>query len=352
VIRQLLNTLFVMTQSSYAHLEGETVRVEAEGETLSQVPLHHLGSIVLVGNVMVSPFLLHRCAEDGRSVVWLDYNGRFKARMEGPVSGNILLRRAQHAANADASRSYDIARCIVAGKIQNMRGNLLRAARDTLQPAIAERLRSAAESLGQCLAALRVRDNQRDCGWEVLDNIRGVEGMTARIYFESFPAMIKAQKGDFVIRRRTRRPPRDKVNALMSFLYALLVNDCVAAAEGVGLDPQVGFLHAVRPGRPSMALDLMEELRPVVADRLALTLINRSQIRPEHFEDRPGGAVYLNEQGRREVITAYQRRKQEEVPHNLLAEKISFGLVPHVQARIMARHLRGDCEAYTPYVQR
>lgn len=352
MIRQLLNTLFVMTQSSYAHLEGETVKVEAEGETLSQVPLHHLGSLVLVGNVMVSPFLLHRCAEDGRSVVWLDYNGRFKARMEGPVSGNVLLWRAQHTAHTDASQSYEIARCIVAGKIQNMRTNLLRAARDTLQLSASGKLRSAAETLGQCLTALRVHDDQPDSRAEDLDKIRGVEGMTARVYFESFSTMIKAQKGDFVLRRRTRRPPRDRVNALMSFLYALLVNDCVASAEGVGLDPQVGFLHAVRPGRPSMALDLMEELRPLVADRLALALINRSQIRPEHFEDRPGGAVYLNEQGRREVITAYQRRKQEEVPHSLLAEKIPLGLVPHVQARIMARHLRGDCEAYTPYVPR
>jgi CRISPR-associated protein Cas1 len=344
VSTQLLNTLFVLTQSAYAHLEGETVKVEADGKVLNQVPLHHIGAIVLMGNVLVSPFLLHRCAEDGRSVVWLTEGGRFKGRMEGPASGNVLLRRAQY--DAQGSREYctAIARWIVEGKVQNLRANLLRAAREHGDGDASALLTRAAEGLKERIAVLR--------GMTDLDSVRGIEGTTARTYFDAFDIMIRAQKDGFVFKGRSRRPPLDRVNAVLSFLYALLVNDCASAAQGVGLDPQVGFLHALRPGRPALALDLMEELRPVFVDRLALAMINLRQLQPIHFEDRPGGAVYLNEGGRKEVIVAYQKRKQTELRHAGLDRRVPLGLVPHVQARLLARYLRGDCKQYVPFVLR
>lgn len=343
-MHELLNVLYVQTQGALLHLEHDTVRVEIEHETRLRLPLLRLGGIVAFGQVSLTPFLIQRCAEDGRSIVWLDRHGRFKGRLEGPTRGNVLLRRAQHLALSDPIRVSHIARQIAAGKIHNTRQVLLRAAREARNRSDQASLGEVAARLGEILVALR--------GIADLDEIRGAEGEAARAYFDVFDHMIVSNGEAFSLAGRNRRPPRDRINATLSFLYALLQSECASAAEGVGLDPQVGFFHSLRPGRPALALDLMEELRPILADRLALTLVNRQQLRPEHFEESPGGAVLLNEEGRRTVITAYQRRKEEELEHRALGQRLPLGLVPHVQARLLARHLRGDLNDYPPFVYR
>lgn len=343
-MRQLLNTLYVTKPRAYLHLDHDTVRVEVERQLQLQAPLLQLGGIVCFGDVLISPALLHRCAEDGRSVVLLDSNGRFKARLEGPTSGNVLLRRAQHLALSDPARRIEIARAMLAGKIRNARFVLQRAAREARTVDEAELLTLA--------AAVQADVLQRLPGRTDLDLLRGDEGEAARAYFQAFRYMVREGRDDFGIDERTRRPPRDRMNAVLSFLYTLLRTECVAALEGVGLDPQVGFLHALRPGRPALALDLMEELRPVIADRLALTLVNRAQLRAEDFTVYEGGAVYLNDEGRKTVILAYQKRKEEEVEHRVLGGKTPIGLIPHLQARLLARHLRNDLPHYVPYLAR
>ncbi len=341
---ELLNVLYVQTQGAVLHVEHDTVRVEVERETLLRAPLLRLSGIVVFGQVTVTPFLIQRCAEDGRSLVWLDRHGRFKARVEGATRGNVLLRRAQHLALSDPARPWRIARQITAAKIQNSRQVLLRAGREAAQGEDRAALGEAADHLALALSRLR---EARD-----LDTVRGFEGEAARAYFDVFGHMVREDRPSFTPDGRTRRPPRDRTNAVLSFLYALLQAECASALEGVGLDPQVGYLHALRPGRPALALDLMEELRPVLADRLALTLVNRRQLRAEHFEEEPGGAVLLNDEGRRAVILAYQRRKGEEIEHRALSQKVPFGLVPHVQARLLARHLRDDLVEYPPFLYR
>jgi CRISPR-associated protein Cas1 len=340
---QLLNTLYVMTQGAYLRLDHDTVRVEVDGETRLRVPLLHLGGLMCMGDVRLSPFLIHRCAEDGRSVVLFSRGGQFRARVEGPTSGNVLLRRAQHEALSDPARAVAMARAVVAGKLQTSRQTLLRGAREARPAEDGAALRGAAEALALLLPSLR---DQTD-----LDRVRGVEGEAARTYFDHFGRMI-ADRETFAFRHRSRRPPLDRINALLSFIYALVRSDCVAALEGVGLDPQVGYLHALRSGRPALALDLMEELRPWLADRLALTLVNRRQVTAEHFETFPGGAVLLTEEGRRTVVTAYQARKQEEQHHRVLDRTVPVGLIAHIQARLLARHLRGDMAEYLPHVPR
>ncbi len=343
-MHQLLNTLYLTTEGAYLRLDHDTLRVEVERETKLQVPIHHLGGIVCFGDVLVSPAALARCAQDGRFVVFLDRNGRFQARVEGPISGNVLLRCAQHAAMREMDTTLRIARHIVGGKIQNSRQIILRAARDTDDPSDSEALRQTAEALANVLGRVPLAED--------LDYLRGLEGEAARKYFATFDRMVREDRATFTLNGRNRRPPTDPVNALLSFLYALLMNDCVAALEGVGLDPQMGFLHALRPGRAALALDLMEELRSVFADRLALTLINRKQVAGSQFHARPGGAVHLEDAARKEVIVAYQKRKQEEITHPVLDQKMPLGLVPHVQARLLARVLRGDLEAYPPFLLR
>ncbi len=342
--RELLNTLFVMTPDAYVRLDHDALKVEAGGAKLAQVPLHHLGSVMLFGNAMISAQAMHRCAQEGRAVNLMDYGGRFKARVVGPMCGNVLLRQAQYEAFREDARAAGIARAIVAGKIKNSHQSVMRAARETKSEEDAVALRACGTRLGALLESLPLQ--------QTADNVRGVEGQGAALYFEVFGLMIVSAPEEFSFRLRTRRPPRDRVNALLSFLYALLTADCTAACEGVGLDPQFGFLHALRPGRPALALDLMEEFRPLLADRLALTLINRKQVRPEHFEAREGAgeSVLLTEAGRKIVLGAYQSRKQEEVPHPLLKEKAPLGLLPHLQARLLARHLRGDLESYLPFL--
>lgn len=256
----------------------------------------------------------------------------------------MLLRKAQHQAIVNPEQTLAIARNIVAGKIQNTRQIVLRAARETQDADDATALKATARKLAFSVEQLpEVED---------LDQLRGFEGEAARQHFSSFSCMVREDRETFALKGRNRRPPRDPTNAILSFLYALLLNDCVAAAEGVGLDPQMGFLHALRPGRPALGLDLMEELRSVIAERLALSLINRRQITAKHFVERPGGAVHLEDEGRREVIVAYQKRKQEELQHPVLEQKMPIGLIPHTQARLLARVLRGDMESYLPFLYR
>lgn len=339
-MKQLLNTLYVMTQGAYLTLDHETVKVEVESKVQMQVPLHHLGAIYTFGNVMISPFLMHKCMEEGRGVVLFNMNGRFMARVTGKTHGNVLLRQAQYEAVRDAKKTVLIARNIVAGKLQNSRQVLLRGARETENLEIAAGLRLAAAVHADTLFHLEKSND--------IDEVRGFEGEAANAYFHVFDSMVKENGETFRMNGRNRRPPLDPMNAVLSFLYTLLLNDCVSAVEGVGMDSQMGFLHALRPGRSSLGLDLMEELRPVLADRLALTLINLRQIAMDDFEERPGGAVYLSEKGRKTVVVAYQKRKQDEIHHPLFEEKVPFGLVPHIQARLLARHLRGDMEEYMP----
>lgn len=340
--RELLNTLYVMTPGATVVLDHETLKVRSEGETLLQVPLIHLGTIVLFERANITGEALRYCAAEGRAIVFMDYAGRFRARVQGPTTGNVLLRKAQFEALIDATRSREISRRIVAAKVRNSRLVLMRGARDAKAEDRSGPLRVAAARLAENLASL---ESAEDAGV-----IRGIEGAAASAYFGAFPNLLAVSTEDFAFRTRTRRPPRDRMNALLSFLYSLVTADCQSAAEGVGLDPQVGYLHVLRPGRPALALDFAEELRAVVADRLALSLVNRRQLRPEHFEVREGGGTLLNDTGRKLVLTAYQKRKREEVPHLLLDKPVPVGLIPHLQARLLARHLRGDLEEYPPFV--
>jgi CRISPR-associated protein Cas1 len=339
----LQNTLYVMTPNAYAHLENNTVRIDVEREKRLQVPLHHLGGLVCFGNVMVSPALMHRLADEGKSLVLLETSGRFKARLEGPVSGNILLRQAHHRSAADGAFALEFARAVIAGKLKNSRSLLLRAARESPDTAERSQLTRGADNLA---ASLRATAAAAD-----LDTLRGVEGEAARGYFAALNLAVKPQaRAHFALNGRTRRPPLDRFNALLSFLYSMLMNDCRSALETVGLDPQLGFLHAVRPGRAALALDLQEEFRSTLADRLALTLINRGQLGARDFDEREGGAVLLNDKGRRTVITGWQERKQEEITHPLLGIKVPIGIVPFVQARLMARTVRAEMDGYLPYL--
>ncbi|MCW2279028.1 CRISPR-associated protein Cas1 [Heliophilum fasciatum] len=316
--------------------------MEAENGNKQLIPLHHLSGIVCIGNIIVSPPLMMKCADEGRSITFLETNGAFKARVEGPVSGNVLLRQAQYQMLGQKEKQVELVRAMIAGKIQNMRSLLMRAARETSHEDDETVLRKAANALAIALKHLQMADD--------INQIRGIEGESSKNYFQAFSAMIRVQRDSFQMNGRNRRPPLDPINAVLSFLYTLLMHDCKGAIESVGLDPQVGFLHTLRPGRQSLALDIMEELRSIFADRLALTLINRQQIGPNDFESRPGGAIYLNEKGKKEVVIAYQKRKQDELLHPVLNRKVAFGLIPFVQARLLARYMRGDADSYIPYL--
>ena len=339
---QLLNTLYLTTPETYLRLDNDTLRVEVDHETRLRVPLHHLSAVVCFGHIGLSAPLMHRLAEGGIALVLLDDNGRFKARLEGAVSGNVLLRQAQFQRVADAAFTLDMARACVAGKIKNTRQVLPRGAREAKSDDEAKTLARLADDLAASLRALPAAAS--------LDALRGLEGEAARQYFSGLSLLVRPdQREVFAMDGRTRRPPRDRFNAVLSFLYAMWMNDCRSALEAAGLDPQVGFLHALRPGRAALALDLMEEFRPW-ADRLALTLINRGQLAANYFVLREGGGVSLQPDARKTVVVAYQERKKDEINHPLLAQSVPLGLVPLVQARLLARALRDDAAPYVPFV--
>lgn len=341
-MKKLLNTIYVTTEGASLRKDGENLVAEVDGEERARVPLHMLSSVVVFGAILLSPALVAACAAAGIAIALLDRNGRFQARIEGPVTGNVLLRRAQYRAS---DRPDEIVRSVVLGKVANQRSVLMRALRDyreDLEAEAAGRIAEAVERLGYILRRVELADDG-------IDRLRGSEGEAANLYFSVFGALIRSPDVDLRWTGRSRRPPLDPVNALLSFLYTLLTHDCRSACESVGLDPAVGFLHRDRPGRPSLALDLMEELRPALADRLALSLINRRQLRAGDFRRMEGGAVLLGDEARKTVLAAWQERKKEERRHPFLDEKAPLGLVPYLQAQMLARHLRGDLDAYPPW---
>jgi CRISPR-associated protein Cas1 len=341
-VKKLLNTLYVTTEGTGLRKDGENIVAEIDRKERARVPFHMLGSVVVFGGIFISPSLMGALARGGITLVLLDRHGRFEARIEGPVSGNVLLRRAQYRASEQPD---DIVCSIVSGKIANQRAVLMRSLRDYGEEYSRERstaIKAATERLERILRRIAFSN-------EGIDFLRGAEGEAANIYFSVFNDLIRSPDPEIQFRGRSRRPPLDPVNALLSFLYTLLTHDCRSAAEGVGLDPAVGFLHRERPGRPSLALDLMEELRPVLADRLALSLLNRRQLRAGDFETHDGGSVMLSDEGRKTVLTAWQERKKEERKHPFLEETAPLGLVAHLQAQLLARHLRGDLDAYPPW---
>jgi CRISPR-associated protein Cas1 len=334
------NVLYVMTQGAYVRRDHQTLQIEVEGEVRLGVPLHNLQALALFGNVMVSPGAMEACAESGIAVTFLSQSGRLMARVDAPVSGNVLLRREQFRKADRTEDAVRISRCIVAGKLQNARTNLLRAARDNADDDDRATLAKAAEELAAGIRRLPNADE--------MDQIRGIEGAAARAYFGAFQNMVRQDRDAFKPNGRSRRPPLDRMNALLSYAYALLLADCQAALTAAGLDPNVGFLHADRPGKPSLALDLMEEFRPLLADRLVLTLVNRRQIVANHFTIREGGAVEIHDGARRDLVTAWQERKQETVTHPLLRQTVRVGLLAHIQARVLARVIRGELDEYSP----
>ncbi|MCB1071202.1 MAG: type I-C CRISPR-associated endonuclease Cas1 [Verrucomicrobia bacterium] len=341
-MKKFLNTLFVTTQGAYLNKEGQSVVVSVEREVKLRVPVHTLGGIVCFGNVLCSPFLLGHCAENGVAVSMLTERGRFLARIHGPVSGNVRLRREQYRRADDLVTASGIAQTIVTAKVANARAVLQRAVRDHGEKEQAEFLVPAVTRLGRILSEVE------QC--TTLDQVRGSEGDAGREYFGVFDHLITAQKDAFFLRDRNRRPPLDNVNALLSFTYTLLAHDCVGALESVGLDPQVGFLHRDRSGRPSLALDLMEEFRPYFADRLVLSLINLKQVQRKGFKQSESGAVEMDDETRKTLLVAYQKRKQEEIRHPYLGEAMPVGLLFYAQALLLARHVRGDIDGYPPFI--
>lgn len=338
------NTLYVTTQGAYLAAEGDTVVVRVEQETRMQLPLHMLEGIVCFGRVSCSPALMGLASERGIGISYLTERGRFVARVQGRVSGNVLLRRQQFRMADNGNFPAAFAQAIVAAKIANCRTVLLRAQRDHPGAPSVSQVERAAVQLAKNLEDLQPG--------LVLEEVRGIEGDAARTYFDVFDHLIVAQKDAFSFHGRSRRPPTDKVNALLSFVYTLLTHDASSALEAVGLDPQVGYLHADRSGRPSLALDLVEEFRPFIADRLVLSLINRRQVQGSGFVQGETGGVVMDDDARKTVLVAYQDRKQEEIKHPFLDDETTVGMLVHLQALLLARHLRGDLDAYPAFIWR
>lgn len=344
-MRHHLNTIYVTSEDAWLRKDGANIVVEVEGAERGRAPLHMIGGVVCFARPGASPALMAACAEAGIAMSFLTPEGKFLARMEGARTGNVLLRRTQYRVADDPTRAVPIVRGIVTAKAANQRTVLRRALRDH-----GERMevssRSAIENAEMRLGHVA----RRAAAAEDVESLRGHEGEAASLYFSAFDAMIQGDRSAFSFNGRSRRPPLDRVNALLSFLYAMLGHDCRSALESVGFDPQVGFLHADRPGRASLALDMMEEMRPVLADRLALTLINRGQVKARDFAVDEGGAVSLTEDGRKGVLVAWQDRKKRDLRHPFLGETMPMGLVPHIQALLLSRHLRGDLDGYPPFV--
>lgn len=343
-MKKHLNTLFITTEGAYLRKNGEAVEVRVEKQTRLRVPLHNLDGVVCFGRVGCSPMLMAACAKANVSISFLTPYGGFLAAVTGFTPGNVVLRREQYRRADQAEATLAIAKEFVSAKIANSRSVLLRAARDAKSPAIQSQLQSFATRMANDIVAARKETS--------LDALRGREGESAATYFTAFPLMISPQATGFTFANRNRRPPTDPINALLSFLYSMLTHDARSACETTGLDAAVGFLHRDRSGRPGLALDLVEEFRSFFVDRLALSLINRRQIQTNDFEYSVSGAVLLKDKSRKLVLAAYQKRKQETITHPFLNEKTTLGMLVHLQARLLARHLRGDSDAYPPYIWR
>lgn len=341
-MRRLLNTLFVTTEDIYLSLDGENVVANREKMEVARYPLHTLEGIICFTYAGASPALMGACAQRGVDMVFCSPRGRFLARTAGIVRGNVLLRREQYRLADDALRSCQAARCMIFGKLYNSRWSMERTLRDH-GPRVADKGLDNAIDIIKKLLPLVMKESD-------LESLRGMEGAAAKAYFDAFDGMILQNKDDFFFRSRSRRPPLDKVNAALSFAYSLLTADCAAALESVGLDPYVGFLHRDRPGRLSLALDIMEELRPCMADRFILTLINSRMLTGADFEQAESGSVRMTEKGRRAFLNAWQEKKRETLTHPYLREKLPWGMAPYVQALLLARFIRGDLDAYPPFL--
>ncbi len=340
-MRKLLNSLYVTLPEAYCSLDGENIVIKKDDTTSLRLPLHNLENVVCFNYLGISPALMGACAERNIGLSFLTPHGRFLARVNGKTQGNVLLRKKQYAVSEVESESVKIAASFLIGKLSNSRKVIERALRDHAVLVEVPKLEEASESIREAIKTL-------PCCEHIAD-LMGIEGSSAKIYFGVMNDLILQQKEDFFFLERSRRPPLDNFNALISFLYTLLTHESVSALETVGLDPYVGFLHQDRPGRPSLALDLMEELRPVLADRLALTLVNRKQISGKGFTEKESGGILMDDDTRKKVLTAWQERKKEVILHPFLNEKIEIGLLPYVQAMLLARYLRGDLDAYPPY---
>ena len=341
-MKQLLNTLFVTSEDIYLSLEGENVLANRDKQVLARYPLHTLQNIVSFSYSGASPALMGACAEKGIGLAFCSPRGRFLARVCGDNTGNVLLRREQYRAADDPEKSCRIARSMIFGKLHNARWSVERTIRDHGLRVDKEALSHASQELQTLLPQVLEAENP--------DSLRGLEGVGAAAYFGVFDEMILSRKADFFFRGRNRRPPLDRVNALLSFAYSLLAHDCASALESVGLDAYVGFLHTDRPGRTSLSLDLMEELRPCMAERFVLTLINNRMLKAEDFQVQDSGAVLLTEDGRRAFLKVWQEKKRETLTHPFLGEKLAWGMIPYVQALLLARYLRGDLDAYPPFL--
>ncbi len=340
-MRKLNNVLYVTTPECYLSLDGENIVISGDQKELKRIPLHNLEGIITFGYAGASPALMGKCAKDNIALTFLSRHGRFLARVSGKQYGNVLLRKEQYRVSDNAERSLNIAKNMMLGKVYNARWVLERCIRDHKLQVDVDHITQAIVILKKSLASIR---NVNDVG-----ELLGVEGKAADIYFSVFDHLILQQKDDFVFVNRSRRPPKDRVNALLSFVYTLLAHDCAAALESVGLDAYVGFYHKDRPGRISLALDLMEELRPVLADRFVLSLINKKEVQEDDFWHKESGAVVMQEDAIKTVLKAWQRKKNDKIEHPFMREKIPWGLVPFAQAQLLARFLRGDLEEYPPF---
>ncbi|NOS76090.1 MAG: type I-C CRISPR-associated endonuclease Cas1 [Methyloglobulus sp.] len=342
-MRPLRNVIYIQTQNSWVHKDNDNLVMKVEDEIKARIPIHKFQGLVCFGQVSISPYLMAHCTENGITITYLNLFGKFLARVEGPVSGNVLLRRTQHLTGANTDKSVAIARTMLTGKLYNQRYVLRRYLRDygdkTEDGVILAEIATAEKRLTRCLAQLA------DC--RAIDTLMGREGEAAQVYFGVFQHLLR--QADFTFDARRRRPPTDPINALLSFAYTLLTHDCRSALETTGLDPASGFLHQLRSGRPSLALDLAEELRPM-ADRFVLSLINKRQLVAKDFETWPNGSVTLKEEPRKSLLAAWQDRKQDTLMHPWFEESVPIGLLPWLQAQILARHLRGDCDSYVPFL--
>lgn len=340
-MKKLLNTLYITNPDYYLSLEGETVTVLSDKKKIGKIPLHNLESIITWGYMGASPALMGKCAQEGISIIFLSRNGKFLARIVGEQYGNVILRKTQYRVSECEEESLKLAKCFIMSKLYNSRWILERAIRDHKLRVDSEALKSASLTLKNSL------NSSYEC--KSMDSLRGIEGEAASIYFGVFNELILQQEEEFSFEFRSRRPPLDRVNALLSFAYVLLTSMCTSALESVGLDPYVGFMHTIRPGRKSLALDLVEELRSVFADRFVITLINKKLILSKHFIEQEDGAVLLNDEGKKIFFKYWQQKKLEVIEHPYLKEKVEWGMVPYVQALLLSRYLRGDLDSYPAF---